>query len=329
MRNSGWPAFTSLPSRNSRFCRMPAARARTCGHARGFEAAGQFGHQPDVARRRDHHADFGRRRRTAAARGRLWPVLRSCRRPRARAPRRPRPRWPRGAAKTTNDARHAVEACESFESKEGGRVRRGECLKHHGVSGHREGPVVYIHSWMYSDYPHANEQGHGGPTYQGRSAGDAASAAGCCRSAVSSQGVSQTSLQQIAQQAGATRGAIYWHFKDKADLFNAMMERVTLPMEAATREASTAGTDPLAAIEQVMVQALSLMVSDPQVRRVFEVATLQGRIHQRHGGGAAAPPQLAQRMRDRFRQRVAARGAAARASSCRSRSRPRPTACTR
>ena len=90
-----------------------------------------------------------------------------------------------------------------------------------------------------------------------------------------SQGVSQTSLQQIAQQAGATRGAIYWHFKDKADLFNAMMERVTLPLEAATREASTAGTDPLAAIEQVMVQALSLMVSDPQVRRVFEVATLK------------------------------------------------------
>ena len=30
------------------------------------------------------------------------------------------------------------------------------------------------------------------------------------------QGVSQTSLQQIAQQAGATRGAIYWHFKPPA-----------------------------------------------------------------------------------------------------------------
>lgn len=90
-----------------------------------------------------------------------------------------------------------------------------------------------------------------------------------------SQGVSQTSLQQIAHQAGATRGAIYWHFKDKADLFNAMMERVTLPLEAATREASTAGEDPLAAIERVMVLALSLMVSDPQVRRVFEVATLK------------------------------------------------------
>ena len=46
-----------------------------------------------------------------------------------------------------------------------------------------------------------------------------------------SRGVSHTSLNDIATAAGTTRGAIYWHFKDKADLFNAMMERVTLPLE--------------------------------------------------------------------------------------------------
>ncbi|VWX60018.1 TetR family transcriptional regulator [Burkholderiales bacterium 8X] len=90
-----------------------------------------------------------------------------------------------------------------------------------------------------------------------------------------SQGVSQTSLQQIANAAGATRGAIYWHFKDKADLFNAMMDRVTLPLERATKEASGADRDPLAAIEQVMMQALGQMTADPQVRRVFEIATLK------------------------------------------------------
>jgi len=89
------------------------------------------------------------------------------------------------------------------------------------------------------------------------------------------QGVSQTSLQQIAQQAGATRGAIYWHFKDKADLFNAMMERVVLPLEAAVQAASApeADADPMDEIERAMVEALKLMTADPQVRRVFEVAT--------------------------------------------------------
>lgn len=89
------------------------------------------------------------------------------------------------------------------------------------------------------------------------------------------QGVSQTSLQQIAQQAGATRGAIYWHFKDKADLFNAMMERVKLPLEAAGQAAGAAPGDPLGEITHRLVAALNLMTSDAQVRRVLEVATHQ------------------------------------------------------
>src|ERR1700688_3142706 len=45
------------------------------------------------------------------------------------------------------------------------------------------------------------------------------------------KGVSNTSLAQLAEAAGVTRGAIYWHFKNKADLFDAMMSRVVLPME--------------------------------------------------------------------------------------------------
>ena len=53
------------------------------------------------------------------------------------------------------------------------------------------------------------------------------------------RGVSRTSLTDIAQAADVTRGAIYWHFKDKADLFNAMMERVTLPMEVSFSSEAT------------------------------------------------------------------------------------------
>ncbi|MES2533043.1 MAG: TetR family transcriptional regulator [Pseudomonadota bacterium] len=88
-----------------------------------------------------------------------------------------------------------------------------------------------------------------------------------------SQGVSRTSLQQIAEHADATRGAVYWHFKDKADLFNAMMERVTLPLETAAQEIGIGNDDPLTQIEQMMLKALGLMTTDPQVRRVFEIAT--------------------------------------------------------
>ena len=46
------------------------------------------------------------------------------------------------------------------------------------------------------------------------------------------RGVTRTSLAEIATAAGVTRGAVYWHFKDKAALFHAMCDRATLPLDA-------------------------------------------------------------------------------------------------
>ncbi len=95
-----------------------------------------------------------------------------------------------------------------------------------------------------------------------------------------SKGVSRTSLQDIARRAGATRGAVYWHFTDKADLFNAMIERVTLPLEAAFFDeaalcpnSSSDDVDALLNIRRATIEALGRIVNDAQTRRVFEVAT--------------------------------------------------------
>lgn len=38
-------------------------------------------------------------------------------------------------------------------------------------------------------------------------------------------GVTCASLQAIAQEAGVTRGALYWHFKNKEDLFETLFEQ--------------------------------------------------------------------------------------------------------
>lgn len=88
------------------------------------------------------------------------------------------------------------------------------------------------------------------------------------------QGVSRTSLNDIARQAGTSRGAIYWHFKDKAALFNAMMERVTLPLEQSFEAVGRGGSvDPLALLCAGVRAALVRIATDPQTRRVLEVAT--------------------------------------------------------
>jgi AcrR family transcriptional regulator len=43
------------------------------------------------------------------------------------------------------------------------------------------------------------------------------------------KGVSNTSLQEIARAANVTRGAVYWHFKNKVEVFDALHERLHRP----------------------------------------------------------------------------------------------------
>lgn len=90
------------------------------------------------------------------------------------------------------------------------------------------------------------------------------------------QGVSHTTLQHIATAAGLTRGAIYWHFEDKAALFNALMERAKMPLESSLHLLEKQDpTDPLADMREYIVCVFRLTVDDLRARRAFEIATLK------------------------------------------------------
>ena len=87
------------------------------------------------------------------------------------------------------------------------------------------------------------------------------------------KGVAHASLEDIAAAAQVTRGAIYWHFKDKAELFDAMMQRVRLPVEAINDGSDCcAGADPLAQLRRAAVDVLLRTARDAKTRRVFEIA---------------------------------------------------------
>ena len=88
------------------------------------------------------------------------------------------------------------------------------------------------------------------------------------------KGVSRASLNDIARKAGATRGAVYWHFKDKADLFNAMMDRATLPLEESYDAGEgDASVNSLLKVRSSLKACLVRISGDERMRRVFEVAT--------------------------------------------------------
>ena len=85
-------------------------------------------------------------------------------------------------------------------------------------------------------------------------------------------GVMQTSLEQIAEEAGVTRGAIYWHFTDKVALFRALHERVRLPQEEMVARAAMEGhPDPLSFIRQIAVECMQSIAADTRLRRVYAI----------------------------------------------------------
>jgi TetR/AcrR family transcriptional regulator, acrAB operon repressor len=86
------------------------------------------------------------------------------------------------------------------------------------------------------------------------------------------QGVAHTSLDDVAQAANVTRGAIYWHFRNKSDLFDAMCERVRLPMEAMVEASATEEeTDPLGQLRATCVFVLKEAVGNSHSRKVFDI----------------------------------------------------------
>lgn len=87
------------------------------------------------------------------------------------------------------------------------------------------------------------------------------------------RGVSHCSLQDIAQAAGVTRGAIYWHFKDKAELFEAMMERAIMPLEEGMNLHETpAEVLSLAELRWGLINVFYSTVHNERTRRVFDIA---------------------------------------------------------
>ena len=86
------------------------------------------------------------------------------------------------------------------------------------------------------------------------------------------RGVSRCSLQDIAQAAGLTRGAIYWHFKDKTELFKAMMERATMPLEEGMAAPEAALQLSLAELRWGWINVLHSTVNNERTRRVFDIA---------------------------------------------------------
>ena len=87
------------------------------------------------------------------------------------------------------------------------------------------------------------------------------------------QGVTRTTLGEIAAAAGVTRGAIYWHFANKTALFFAMREQMAVPMidqmDLVLLRADK--SDPLAGVERFLRGILESLESDAMARQTLQI----------------------------------------------------------
>lgn len=89
-------------------------------------------------------------------------------------------------------------------------------------------------------------------------------------------GVSRTSLEAVAREAGVTRGAVYWHFADKCAVLSALQDRARLPQDDIVESLAQGTSDrPLDALYDACVDTFNLVASDKQRQRIFAILSFR------------------------------------------------------
>lgn len=126
----------------------------------------------------------------------------------------------------------------------------------------------------------------------------------------SRQGYTATTLDHIAQEAGVTRGAIYWHFGGKAELYNALVEERFARAFAGLAKLLAEPGPPLQIIRRLLVWQMALIEEDAEYRDVMELTLFKTAVTPDLAEGlkhkVIATQQLLRQLSKLFRQAVKA-----------------------
>ena len=114
-------------------------------------------------------------------------------------------------------------------------------------------------------------------------------------SVFSKKGYAAATLDDVAATAKVTRGAIYWHFKGKADLYNTLVEEMSARGASVVQQAVAEGGTLIDILRRVFISQCALIEDDKEARAVMELALFKtgldselqvGRKKQIHAGNA-------------------------------------------
>ena len=90
-------------------------------------------------------------------------------------------------------------------------------------------------------------------------------------SVFSAKGYAATTLDDVAKAAKVTRGAIYWHFKSKADLYNTLVQEFSARGAVVVQEAVAEGGTLIDILRRIFVRVCTLIEEDKETRAVMEL----------------------------------------------------------
>ena len=99
------------------------------------------------------------------------------------------------------------------------------------------------------------------------------------RSVFLKRGVSKSTLEHIASEANVTRGAVYWHFENKTEIFHAIREQVFLPLIDRIDDTLSPAVknieNPLTQIEASLCNTINQLNDNQQMREIYEIMMIK------------------------------------------------------
>ncbi len=94
------------------------------------------------------------------------------------------------------------------------------------------------------------------------------------------KGFVRSTLTDIAKEAGITRGAIYWHFKDKANLFQALSDDIESASGIRFEDIPWESFLSLDEVREFLLEYLLRFETDDRFRSFYEVVTYKTEYHE-------------------------------------------------
>ncbi|OCQ21913.1 hypothetical protein A7985_08880 [Pseudoalteromonas luteoviolacea] len=88
----------------------------------------------------------------------------------------------------------------------------------------------------------------------------------------SEQGVAHTTITDIAKKAEVTKGAFYWHFKNRLEVFDAIIDEYSTPIEDQADVMLKEGQDPVESIFNTVEFFFSKVESSPELIALYDVS---------------------------------------------------------